>query len=441
MSFTLLSIAILSIFALVAAIEIYRGRNRDTVRAFMSGATVLLSLLFSVILSPIVSLPIAEALSPIVEEMPGLSEAFSGSGYMEQVITAMLAIVLSSIMFVFLFFLIRILLALAMSFLYRTRLKRQKSDAGFTGEKDSWFDRNRKTLNLVMGILNAFLITAAITAPIMGTMDVAVRSVELAEAFDEKVWENSEEGEIVDELKSFSSDVVGNIFYQFGGKQMYAAAASTVMNGKTVYLENEIDCLEGIVKDFAKLTPFFEGQDSDTAKCATILDDVCEKLEQMEACDPLLAEFVSCGAGAWLRGNRYYSIEKPPMSEALSPTFDELLRICSSFNEYNAKRNTVTLLRVSAILVDCGWLTMNGSDYESLMTLFEETDILARLKTEIDKNPEMSELAHAVSSLALGVVAVHVDELALDNLKYDELMSDLAGSVTAVQTHYDYEQK
>lgn len=435
MSFTLFSIALLMIFVVAAVIEVYRMLRRDSVRVVISGATVLFSVLLSVILSPIISIAIVNVLYANLQRIRGFSDLLASGGHMIHFIIAFVCIVLSTLLFMLLFFLTRLLLSIALAAIYRTLLKRNRGDTGYAVEKSSWLDKNRKVIAILIGVLNAFVITVVIVTPVMGTLNVASRAVGIAEKFDENIWKSagSDGVEVVDGLRKYSADAVGNLFYHCGGDYIYSAVATTMLYDRTVYLDNEIDCLEEMVEDFVTIIPIFTEPEEVTSTHVDALYNVCGQLEKMELSKPLLAEYVSKGAGAWLRGNSYYSVPKPMMNEMIDPTFNELLHVCAGVNIHNAQRNTVSLLRIYAIILDSGLLSLEDYEYDTMVAFLQETAIIERLSEELNKNPDMSGISDTVSSIALGLVAMRLEQMDLGELEYDGLMSDLADAVESVK--------
>jgi len=430
------------IFILIAAIEIYRMLRCDTVRSILSGATVLVSVLISMILSPIISIAIVNVVYANINRIPVLDTLLKNSGHMAHFLLAMVCMLLSVLLFVLVFFLIRLLLGLTVSIISKTLLKRSKGDAGFAAERVSWLDRNRKVISILIGTLNAFVITAVITMPVMGMLNVVSRTIGITEQIDENIWNTDPTtADTVNGLKRYSNDAVGSVFYQCGGRHMFSAVATTMLYDETVYLENEMEHLEGMVENFSMLLPVFTEPQAATHEHVVALENVCTHLERMELSKPLLAEYVSKGAGAWLRGNLYYSIPKPTLNEVIDPTFDELLYVCAGVNIYNAQRNTVSLLRVYSIIIDSGFLRLENYDYETLMRFLQETNVIERLSEELNKNPDMSGINESVSAIALGVMALQLEEMDLDDVEYDGLMSDIANAVESVKNIEDLEEQ
>lgn len=438
MSFTLFSFALLTLFILIVAVEIYRMLHRDTVRSLLSGATVLLSVLCSMILSPIISIAIINVLYANINRIPVLATFLKNSGHLAHLLIALVCIALSVLLFLIVFFLLRILFGMIISILYRTLLKKASGDAGFASEGDSWFDRNRKVINVLIGVLNAFVIMVVITMPIMGTFGVVSRTIGIAEKIDEDIWKvNKTTAETVEGLKRYSNDAVGSVFYQCGGTHMFSAVATTMLYDETVYLDNEMDHLEGMAESLSTVFPIFTDPQSATDEHVAALENFCVHLEQMKLSKPLLAEYISKGAGAWLRGNLFYGVPKPTLNEVIDPTFDELLRVCAGVNIYNAQRNTVSLFRIYGIIIDSGLLRLQSYDYETLTAFLQETHIIERLSEELSKNPDMSGINDSVSAIAIGVMALQLEQMNLDDLAYDGLMSDIADAVESVKNLED----
>lgn len=442
MAFSGISFAFLMLFIVVAGIEIYRMIHRDILRSMLSGAIVLLSILLSVIFCPIISRELVSMLISPNGFFPELAEEIAELGYLSTLVSALASMILSTVLLILLFFLFRALLAMLFGMICAKALSRKHTEKAFPFEKETWLDRNPKEVKVLIGLLNAFLITALITAPVMGALDVTAQTLDVAESFDEDCWDSPRDtAELVQGFRSLSLDPIGNVFYHACGKFIYSAAATTNLNGNRVYLSHELNCLEEISEDFSAILPVFTNPNNANPSHVAALYRVCDRLEQMELSKPLLAEFVSKAAGAWTRGNLYYSIARPTLNEVIDPAFDEIINVCAGSNIHNAQRNTITLLRIYAILIESGLLEMQQLDTNFLLSFMENTDIIDRLCYELEQNPDMLGISQRISSIALGAMALKINQLNMDVEDYDELLTNLADAVESVRSIDDPEER
>ena len=442
MSVTNFTLVIFLLFVLVAGIEIYRLLHRDVVRSMLSGATVLVSILLSAILSPLVSTGIINLVYSEFGSLWGMRSMLEDMGQLATLVLVIASMVLSTVLLTLLFFAIRGCLALIVKISYGVLGARKHADASFSNEKVTWLDRNKKGINVLIGLVNGFLITVMITTPIMGSLRVAAYTFDIAESFEENCWDSPRDlAETVEGLREYANDPLGNAFYELGGKYLYFSAATAKLYGSTVYLDSELECLENIANDFSLLIPIFTNPKAAGDRHVAALERVCDELEKMELSRPLLAEYVSKAAGAWSRGNTYYSIGRPMLNEFIDPVFDEILNICMSANIYNAQQNTITLLRVYAIIIDSGLLHLTSFESNSLLSFMEASDIIERLSTELKKNPDMASIADDLSALALGAMVLKLDQLGLGADEFDELMTDFADAVETVKNIEDEKER
>ncbi|MBQ9746622.1 MAG: hypothetical protein IJW21_07335, partial [Clostridia bacterium] len=139
-------------------------------------------------------------------------------------------------------------------------------------------------------------------------------------------------------------------------------------------------------------------------------------------------------AGAWLRGEAFMKINKPTMNELIAPAFDGILEICASSDMYTVKDNTTSLLRIYSLILTSGIL-QTGNDFNAILACIQESDLIAKLEKEIDKNPNMSIIKMYTAEIAMRALA---DQIYGGNLggivseNYEQLTEKLADAIETI---------
>ncbi len=434
MTFTLFSVAILAVFGVCAAIEIYRGARRGFFKSLVTLGSALASAILSMCLCPLISYYIA---GEVFYSLRHTSFYRSMTGTFESMgilIEALVGAAVSTVLFVLIFCLVRLIIALMIHRVYLKKMEQDPSKPQYAARDGSFLERNNVKLGIITGAFCAVVVTMALTSPIMGTLDVARKVIYIGETVNEKIWEANKIDEEIDDLKKYSADLPGNLFYRFGGKLMYRASAAASIRGERVYILDEIDLFHDTVKNFNQVYPMLKNPSAVSDKRIDAIDKLCKNVEDMKAGHLLIADFLPVGANAWLEGKRVFKISKPVLNDLIMPTFDEMLKVCAETDVENVKQNTVTLLRVYSIILTSGILDMENGNYSEMIKHLERTDAISLLCAELNANPYMHSVSQNVGKMAVRVLAKELVRKSSDALKYDNFVKNMASAVTSVKS-------
>ena len=280
-----------------------------------------------------------------------------------------------------------------------------------------------------MGFVSAIVITMVITCPMMGTLDVATDCLSIATKAYSKV--NRYIGERnYEAVFEYSDDILGNAFYQFGGKLIYRSVASTYLYGEKVYLMPEIENADATA---AVAIPFYYqivSQRYDAKTQVAYINGMCEGLEQTEVCDGILADCTRKFSEKWSAGRRFYGISRPETNDLIDPFLDEVFHACIYTTKDDVKQNLTTVLQIMAVVIESDVLYVDTDHYEQVMEVLEDSNLIAELDKLLESNPSMQNIK--TSSILMRVLASHIDSLEYEQEMYDSMMTDLADAINAV---------
>lgn len=439
MSFTLLSIVVILLFATVAFLELHRAWQRGLLSSLFSLGAVVMSLLFSLALAPTVANMIAYPIYRWLSRQSFYRTAIGGYEFIGEFVRACLCMAVGAFIFVLLLLLLRPLAMLLIRLLYKRAMKGEhvnEEEANGT----SWLERNRKHLALVTGALCAVLLTMAITSPVMGVLDVARTLIAISEKTDTTHQQNDSIKEQMDEIEPYATDVIGNIFYQCGGKYMFYAAATTTVWGETVSLPHELKQIELLVEDYIEIAPVLKGEKSPSLGDARILRSMSAHVQELELSSVLLAEYMPEMANAWRSGRSYLGMVCPQVDGRFASVLDAVLKSCSETHGGREKQDAVTLLHTYAIFLECDIQRQYGSSMHELHTMIltlQKSGVLALLEEELLANPNMYEARLAMQHAANNLVNDYIRAYGHETTAYLELVDNLADAVVAIK-HKNY---
>ena len=257
MPFSLLSISLILIFAIITAVEIYRYINRGLNGSLLALGSSIVSLILSLVFSPIISGALVSLILSIAASMvPSYSDVIPQLPSGETAIKAILTAVLNSLLFLIVFFVFRRIVRMVIYVICKITDKKDNKDPGYAREKESWYVKYGKVFSGIIGALSGFILFMLITSPIFGTIGTVVKVADLVEtAVPGTLQKYAINGEIIsdmkDDLENVAGDAVGNVFYKLGGEQLYEASACADIDYRRVYISDEIDAAEDVLKDLS----------------------------------------------------------------------------------------------------------------------------------------------------------------------------------------------
>ena len=441
MTFTLLTLAIFMILGLVIFKGVLRGSGHGLIRTLMDLVAIVLSLMVGSLLS---SLLYAKKLGErligelgLEEKLSELSESIGGN--FDTLINALATMVVSSVIFVIVYFAVLIISKLVITILYKTVLKPDANDLGYPGEDEPWFKRNDSALGGVVGGLAAFLSVTVIFAPVIGTLKMVDKAIGVIQVvYPDAVNEDSEG---LATLKEFSDDFGVTFLYTCGGNAVYDLGARTTIkvynsDGKktnhTVVLSKEIENIEDMSYDIKSLVENLKDFKSVGSDDFRRLGNLCNSISDSYFLSIFASDCVSGAAESWMMDEEFLGISFPIEDDTLAPLFDGVFHVFAATDETKVADDLATFIEVCALVVDSGILDAGG-DYSELMSLLEDGVFIDRLTVVLSENPRMASLTDILYRTAMRSL---VDTIKFDGYDVDEykgLMENITGQLNRLQ--------
>lgn len=434
MSFTLLSLIIVVMLVMIAGIEIYRGVHRGFLLSLVTLANIIASLIVSFVLNALFSNMISNEILYSVKRLKVYRNFSEALPELDPVAEAVIAMAVGSILFVFVFFAVRIVLSVLFDMIYKTFSLRKKNDPGYGREDDSCSARLNKVRGAICGGISALLITLIVTCPIMGTLEVSTRVLSIVEKASNKTISMIGKGN-VSAVQDFSNDIVGNVFYRCGGRWIYENSVSTTLAGKSVCLLSEIEAIEDMSGDAIFLYGILQKPQNVTEEHLLALERLRSKLPNLELCERLIGDVIRQCSTAWIEGNSFLSIKRPALSPVVEPAVLSILAECSNTTSRNAMQNADTVLEVYGILLESGIFAMNTEDYSQILDLITKAEIIEKLDQVLEKNPNIEDINS--SSMIMSVFASYIDSQNFSEADYRGFLKGVASVVNTVNASQD----
>lgn len=446
MSFSLLSVVILVLFAVISGIEIYRGVRKGFMGALVSLGTVVLSLIVT-----LSALPLAtnmgirflflsfdmlikflsnyiSAIIPYYEMYLEIMETFSS---LQELLVGALSIVLCIISFVVVFFVLKVIFKIVFYTVFAIVKKRRKDDMGYCAEKKTFLFRHDKLMGGIVGAISAVILMMTLLTPFMGTLEIINEACEIVDVFGDKGWEtiHVKQSEMK-VLRKYYYDAPGSVFYHMGGKYMFRALSSTVMYNESISVFAELDAIQVVAERaydaYDVIISPTEADPEDSRK----ITELGISVANVKIFRGILAEVLSDGAKAWRNGEAFVGISLPEMPSLIKKPFDEMLLVCEHTNEDSIKYNIVTLFNLYALVIDTDIIHVDFSDLNSALDFINDTDLIERVNNEFARNKYMSHIR--VTSITMSAVAQQINSVNLSEEQYDEISVGLSDMINQI---------
>jgi len=434
MTFTLLSVTVLSIIALFIYVYAKRGYKNGLVKSLIGLAVLVVSAVLSVLLSGLIALVVEDFVVWILESVGVYNDILGGVGeYYLILIMASVRMILAILLYIPLFFILKWILNSVIKMVLRKyiHVKSEKNVVNaYLSEDEVFFVKREKEWGAVIGAVAGFLIAIVFLTPISGTLKLTDRVFETVENIPRQDFILQDD---IDLVKKYANDFSVNLVYVCGGGLIYDLTAKTNIYGETITLSDEVDVICGLDfdlvsnEDFSLSSPSNEELDSMNAFLGQMNRSVILKLFAVGAVRQTMI--------AWEQGSSCFGFVKPQINgyQAVNSFMDKVFYTCST-TDYDCFEDDIeTVLNVLKLFLECGDIS-TAVDYNEVIAKFEENNTIRRMEEEIKKNSHMSPLADALDDMIMSIVSSEVFELAkVDEAGKEILFSEITEAINSTQ--------
>ena len=430
MTVTLLTVIIFLILGLVVFKASAKGKGQGMVRSAIDFTAVLFSLIIGSLLS---SLVFAKSIGGNLIarfDFDGMIAELSSSigGSFETLLSALATMVVSSVIFIFVYFMVLLICKVIIAVLYRTVLKADPNDLGYINENAPWFVRNDKTLGAVIGGISGFMAVVIVCAPIIGTLKMADKVIDIVKVFSADTVEDME----LDVVEDYADDMGVTVLYYCGSKTVYDLGARTIIEGNTVVLSKEINTVASMSYDIKHLIDNVGEFDKVGANDFRAVRDVCDKISDSYFLSVLAADCVSGASNKWLKDEAFMGMDFPVSNSTLDLMFDSILGVFAGTTHRTVSNDVTTFVDICILLIDSG-LTEIGDDYNGVMEILDKGDIVNRLNAILEKNPRMASVTDALYRTAMKTLMKTIKFDGYNISEYDGLIENITGQFNRLQ--------
>lgn len=431
MNFSLLSVAFIAIFLSITAAQVYKGYKWGLVRSLINAALTIFSLFLAIFISTRIAPDVSHLVMEELDSSGALYGLFGEDLDLSNVISAVVSMLVSVIVFPFVFFTLRIILAIFSPLIYKPfRSKNSSADSPYTDENAPEHMKNSSKLGAVAGILSAYVITLVLLSPLVGTLGATQKIFGIVKTYSSN---SADLNEIADEITYYSNDAASVVLGFCGANAIFDLTATAEVAGERTTLNKELDAISRLdvmtlvasISDFTNITP----------EAKKNIDDSLSVIEDSALIRSFVADTLSSAAKTWLDGGTFMGMEKPNLGDdsVVESLVTQLIEICSTSSPYTIVADISTLVNLSSIISEAEGL-LSASNYEEFARELSKNNIVARIETEIDKNPHMRPIMTFIKDMTMQTLVTELkDNLNYSEEEYEQLLTGLAESLTEVK--------
>lgn len=419
MTFSLISVAVLLITALVIVIEVVRAINRGRKKTLVTLSSLFLTIFLSIFITGFLSNFLAGYVVSLIKSNVDISKFSDKLPSVDDILFAYSDALIAPIIFFLVFILVRIMIAIVMKIVYSVA-KRKQGGILYENEDAPEYKKNPKLINALLGALCGFIVMVVCVSPIMGSLKIVTKTFKYTN--EESALLNIKiKDSAIQYFDRCSNDFVCNVIYYCGGNLVYKSVASSNLNDNYFGLEREIDNTFSGAGDLISLNKTLNKIDSATEEEKTTVKELGNTVDKAETLKAATADILPVLAKKWLNDEAYEGLSKPKISKACETFFNKMLHVCKSSTPDTVGADLSTLLNVYLIAYENDILV--SENYKEMIEKAKTTGAFDLIKKELSKNPRMANISLDIDTVGMKVIASALQSFNFEN--YDNLMTDI----------------
>lgn len=435
MTFSLISVTIILITALVITIEVLKAIKRGLRKTLITLASLFLTIFSSIVITNFLSRPFTNLImSRLNLDFSSMQKTFaSANDIAYSYFNAMLA----PIVFLMVFFVMRILIAIVLKIIEKSTYKKI-SDTQYQSEDAPNYKKKPTIINGLLGAFCGFIIMVVCISPIFGSLKVGINAIKRND--EKSIVSIPFDSSLVGYIDACSKDIAGNIIYYCGGNLVYRSVATSTLNDNHFSVIKEIDESFDNYESIISLGVILNDLDAATPEMKESAGNFGDNVNKAETLKTLSYDVFPKLAKSWL-DNKPYSVfgaswSKPNINGACESFFNKMLNVCRQSTPDTVGEDFTTLINVYIIAHEKGILLTEN--YKEMVEKANDTGALELIRQELSKNPRMSGISLETDSMGIKSLASALKTFNIEN--YDGLMNNITNMLNYSMNYTDENQ-
>ncbi len=419
-----LAIGLIAITTLIVLINVIKGLIRGLKKTIGTLVAIILSAVIATIVTSILCNPESSIMAQLFSALEGLLGTSEINDVLSIVeIKQAISLYVSMIVAPFVFFILYAVLSIIMAIIVAIIVK--------------FIPPHKKPKPVVhrlggagVGLVCGLLVTMLVLMPVAGVINIA------GNVGQSSMISNAEsEDEMTQMLGEISDNKVIGI-YGLSSGWLFDYFASAIFDGEKIYLKDDIAVIISMIDHVEALSGNVTEMGEEEIQA---LEALVEDLDASPLLKHTLAGFISNMAGKWISGETFMGMAKIDAGELLNPIIDRMLTVIATSDKNNLTGDMTTLVDILGIMQRSGILA-NSGDYDKTLEVLGEGDVISELIITANKNERMIGLSDEISQLSIRTLASAIGIPADDNDRYNQLLSDIAGTINESDSKFGDEK-
>lgn len=434
MSFTLLSVSILVIMSLLIYGQMAKGHRQGLTKSAVNLSVMIVCAFFAALVSSWLAELFLTPYTNYITETILYDEIMKFIGDLSVVDDFVIKIVLSLLIYVPAFFVLRWLVSMCIKMILKKLIKienNKSNENNYHSENETFFVRNEKKLGALIGAVSGFVLTVAIFMPVVGLLRTVNDAMTLTKNITniEKI-EESEEFALLD---TCANDFSVQLLYACGGSTIYDVATMVKIDGELTYVNKEMKIMRSI--DFSGTKGVFKGSYEVEPEKLLEVYSMLDSIDKSPFLRYFSVQIIKNTSTRWLEHKSYAGLQRPPVGDfkEMKDIVDGVLTDLAETTPQTYKEDIMTaLVVIDMIQKEADTLTIR--DCDTFMSKLEETRILQKMDSELSKNTRMSSVGEEVVDILMTRLTEEILNFEEhDNESRKRLFDDLAEAVNKTQ--------
>ncbi len=442
------------IIVLIFALAIFKQAMKGLKRGFARSAMALSIMVFSMICAgfgaTLISHFVAELLGDtFFDVLPFVGDYVESVPSIKIITTGMLEVLMGPIIFVALYFIVRLVFVIVFQLIARRSWKKSpdaparvgmyrslfaEDNPSYVGEDAPWIVRHDRLMGAVTSGICGFLGLLIFFSPFIGLFN-NMRMIYMVAEEKEFDWNWIGVGdEAMEYVDMFVNDGMVATLGLTGGLLIYDGVSSaTLIEGKgPVTFRGEMNACIELSNDLLAMFDAISSNGGLGDEQIARLSEIVHDIEKSDTLLLLTTDIVSGVGTKWYYGEAYLGISRPDFGDTFDAMFDEILRVCGGCEHECVIDDLDTMINIFQIIKESGLDTM--TDTGNVLTTLDDNGLLDKIYDEIDKNICMRE-AQVTSYLmgsTLTLMAKSISATMPQGEDRTKFMNEMANSVNFV---------
>lgn len=409
MSVTLLTLAIFAVTAIFIYRHVRLGYKRGLSKTLITLAVLLFSALIGAALSPLLSGLIVEGIVLLLKFYNIYDTLIAPvAGYMS-VILIVIKTFVSILVYLPVFFLLRLITALVIKLVYSIVVKKGEGrKPKYKSEDADDYVKREKSIAAAIGAISGVMLAIIVFMPLTCGLKTANSAVEVAQGLlGEEMFPETRETR---SLKKYSKDASASVINILGGDALFDMTTRISYEGHTSCIDNELAAIEAV--DVEQLMIEFSDTEGSTIDKIVAVEPLLNNINDTVVVKMLVIDVIKEVSLSWMDYEDYMGIPRPVLGEqkSMDRFLDSLLLVCSTTTFESYEANVTTLLNITKIVCEYEGLFAT-QDYQEFIKSFSESNALSRIEAELDSNPYMGRVEYAINDMLMSTIVSELNIL------------------------------